>query len=83
MNHCGVSELLQSRARLGSLSVEYGLANRLCLFCFGSANRDSLFYTIPTKLIDMNDKIYFTLSQRIYRIRYPSGEQLTLTLCSV
>src|SRR2546426_9874079 len=33
--------------------------------------------------IDMNHEIYFALSQRIYRIRYPSGERLTLTLCSV
>ncbi len=28
----------------------------------------------------MIEEIYFALSQRIYRIRYPSGERLTLTL---
>ena len=28
--------------------------------------------------IDMNCEIYFALSQRIYRIRYPSGERLNL-----
>jgi hypothetical protein len=31
----------------------------------------------------MNYEIYFALSHHIYRIRYPSGERLTLTLCSV
>jgi hypothetical protein len=33
--------------------------------------------------IDMNCEIYFALSQRIYRIRYPSGNRLTLTLGNV
>jgi len=33
--------------------------------------------------INMNREICFALLQRIYRIRYPSGERLTLTLCSV
>ena len=27
----------------------------------------------------MTDEIYFALGHRIYRIRYPSGERLTLT----
>jgi hypothetical protein len=31
----------------------------------------------------MTAEIYFALAHRIYRIRYPSGERLTLTLCSV
>jgi len=31
----------------------------------------------------MTAEIYFALTHRIYRIRYPSGERLTLTLCSV
>jgi hypothetical protein len=34
-------------------------------------------------LIDMIEEIYFALAHRIYKIRYPSGERLTLTLCSV
>jgi hypothetical protein len=33
--------------------------------------------------IDMIEEIYFALARRIYKIRYPSGERLTLTLCSV
>jgi hypothetical protein len=33
--------------------------------------------------IDMNHEICFALAQRIYRIRYPSGNRLNLTLGNV